>query len=137
MSDFYTLKGYKLKNANKISEAMEDYIEMIYRETINTDKVTIKQISEKLNVKPSSVSKMANKLKLLNFINFERYGQISLTKEGIRLGKYLFYRHNILNDFFIKLNKEKYKLEQVEKIEHFIDYDTIINIENLLKKNRI
>lgn len=132
MSEFYTLKGYKLKSDNNITEAMEDYVEMIYRKTIDNNKITIKELAECLNVKPSSVSKMANRLKVLEFINFEKYGQISLTDDGKYLGKYLLYRHNILNDFFIKLNKENYKLEQVEKIEHFIDYDTIINIEKLI-----
>lgn len=132
MSEFYTLKGYKLKSDNNITEAMEDYVEMIYRKTIDNNKITIKELAHCLNVKPSSVSKMANRLKLLEFINFEKYGQISLTDDGKYLGKYLLYRHNILNDFFIKLNKENYKLEQVEKIEHFIDYDTIINIEKLI-----
>ena len=104
---------------------MEDYIEMIYRKTDNNKEITIKHLSESLNVKPSSVSKMANKLKLLDFINFEKYGQITLTEKGVYLGRYLLYRHNILKKFFTKLNKERYKLEQVEKIEHFIDYETI------------
>ena len=40
---------------------MEDYIEMIYRKTINNNEITIKELAECLNVKPSSVSKMANK----------------------------------------------------------------------------
>ena len=29
MEKYYTLKGYKLRSNNKITEAMEDYIEMI------------------------------------------------------------------------------------------------------------
>lgn len=134
-SEFYTLKGYKLKNSNNITESMEDYIEMIYRKTLNNGNISIKDLSNYLNVKPSSASKMANRLKELNLINFEKYGQISLNEDGKNIGKYLLYRHNVLNNFFKLLNKEKYSLEQVEKIEHFIDYDTIRNIEKLIKKN--
>lgn len=133
-SEFYTLKGYKLKSDNNVTEAMEDYIEMIYRKTIDNDKISIKQLAECLNVKASSASKMANRLKILKFIDFEKYGQISLTKDGKYLGNYLLHRHDVLNEFFIKLNKDKYKLEQVEKIEHFIDYDTILNIEKVISK---
>ena len=132
-SQFYTLKGYKLKNHNIITEAMEDYIEMIYRKTINNKYITIKDLANDLNVRPSSVSKMANKLKELNLINYEKYSNISLTNEGVNLGKYLLYRHNTLNKFFKLLNKKSYNLEQVEKIEHYIDYETIINIEKLIK----
>ena len=113
---------------------MEDYIEMIYRENKN-NKITIKEISNCLNVKPSSASKMAKRLKELSLIDFEKYGEISLTQEGIDLGNYLMKRHNILKKFFKYINKEDFLLEQVEKIEHFIDYKTIKNINEYLKRS--
>jgi len=132
-SEFYTLKGYKLKENNYITESMEDYLEMIYRKA-NNKSITIKELSESLNVKAPSVSKMINKLKKLNLTSFEKYGKVSLTNEGLILGKYLLYRHNILKKFFKLLNKDKYYLEQVEKVEHFIDFDTILNLEKILPK---
>ena len=133
-SDFYTLNGYRNKNKNKLTESMEDYLEMIYRNR-NKGEIHVKDISIKLNVKPSSVSKMINKLKEYNLVNFEKYGSITLTNEGIKIGKYLLWRHNILVKFFKKLNKKNYLLEQVEKIEHFIDFETLKNMEKLLKTN--
>ncbi len=131
-SQYYTLKGYKLKENNKITEAMEDYIEMIYLK--NKKNITVKEIANYLNVTASSVSKMANRLKKLNLIEFEKYGKINLTTNGILLGKYLLWRHNVLKKFFKYLNKNKYRLKQVEKIEHFVDYTTLINIQKLTKK---
>lgn len=115
---------------------MEDYLEMIYRKVKNND-ITIKQLSDSLNVKASSVSKMANKLKELNLVNFEKYGKINLTDDGLVLGKYLLHRHNVLKKFFKNLNKDKYDLKQVEKVEHFIDGITIINLEKLVLKMRL
>lgn len=134
-SEFYTLKGYRLKEKNKITEAMEDYIEMIYRYTLGKNEIKIKDISNNLNVKPPSVSKMINRLKDLNIVYFERYGNVSLTDKGKEIGSYLLWRHNILKAFFKKINKSYYSLEQVEKIEHFIDYQTILNIEDWIKSN--
>ena len=131
--NFYTLKGYKIKNKSKITEAMEDYIEMIYRETKNKT-ITVKHLSELLNVRPSSTSKMINRLKQLNIVNFEKYGTINLTKKGIKKGKYLMWRHKTLEEFLKKINKKNYKLEQIEKIEHYIDHITLINIEKINKK---
>lgn len=131
MSNFYTLKGYQIKEDLKITNAMEDYIEMIYR--LN-NKTNVNTLANSLNVKPSSVSKMAIRLKEINLINFEKYGQITLTEKGENLGKYLLWRHNTLKMFLQNLNKEEYSLEQVEKIEHFVDYVTVKNIYNLLKK---
>lgn len=133
IEEFYTLKGYKLKEKNNISDAMEDYLEMIYR---CKDEVTVKKLSENLNVRPSSVSKMINKLKDEGFIEYEKYGKIILTEDGLKLGSYLLYRHLVLRDFLRYINKDDYNLEQVEKIEHFIDDITIQNIEKFLKKNK-
>lgn len=131
--NFYTLKGYKIKNKQKITEAMEDYIEMIYRESKNQP-ITVKHLSEQLNVKPSSTSKMITRLKELNIVNFKPYSTITLTKKGIKKGKYLMWRHKTLEQFLKKLNKENFKLEQIEKIEHYIDHITIKNIEKITKK---
>ena len=55
-----------------------------------------------------------------------------MTEIGLIKGEYLLWRHNILVSFFTFLNKEKYELEQVEKIEHFIDFITLQNMEEFL-----
>ncbi|MFR2561757.1 MAG: hypothetical protein ACLS8R_02870 [Anaeromassilibacillus sp.] len=47
---------------------------------------------------------------------------------GIALGDYLLYRHNLLNQFLCYINRSDNELEQVERIEHFIDERTIRNI---------
>lgn len=133
-SEFYTLKGYQLKNKNMLTESMEDYLEMIYRYYENGKSIHVKDISNELNVKPSSTSKMLYKLKLYSLVDFKKYGIICLTEEGKKVGKYLLWRHNILVSFFKKLNKKNYSLEQVEKIEHFIDYTTLKNIERYLSR---
>lgn len=126
---YYTLAGYKRKNKLIITESMEDYIEMIYRNTKEKGEVTVKELSNLLNVRPSSVSKMANKLSEIDIINFKKYGHISLTKKGKKLGKFYLDRHNTLTNFFKELNKDNFKLEQVEKIEHFVDEITVYNIK--------
>lgn len=129
-SEFYTLTGYKLKNHYMLTEAMEDYLEMIYR---NGNTITVKSLSTLLNVRPSSVSKMATKLKNLGYINFETYGDISLTKNGTKIGEYLLWRHSILEKLLRYINKDEFCLEQVERIEHFVDDITLKNIELFLE----
>lgn len=126
---YYTLTGYKRMAKINITESMEDYIEMIYRNTKEKEDITVKELSTLLNVKPSSVSKMINKLCELNIVNFKKYGHISLTIKGKKLGKFYLDRHNVLTSFFKDLNKDKFSLEQVEKIEHFVDEITIDNIK--------
>ncbi len=133
MEKYYTLKGYKLRSNNKITEAMEDYIEMIYKNTLDNKEIGVKDLSLLLNVKYSSTSKMLDRLKEQELINYYKYKKVSLTAKGIHLGKYLLYRHEILTTFFKLLNKKNYKLEEVEKIEHYLSSRTIKNLENLIK----
>lgn len=135
-SEFYTLTGYKIKNNLVITPAMEDYIEMIYRYKTNEECITVKELSELLNVRSSSVSKMLNRLNNCNLIDYTKYGNIVLTNKGKKLGKFYLRRHNILSSFFKLINKNRFKLEQVEKVEHYIDNITIKNIGDFIKKNK-
>ena len=94
---FHTLKGYEILDNKSITNAMEDYLEMILRLSEKDSAVRISQLAAGLNVKPSSASKMADNLKSHGLINFEKYGSIKLTLKGEQLAKYLINRHNILN----------------------------------------
>ena len=126
-NDFFTLTTYLHKNI--ITYPMEDYLEMIYRR--KKEKITITSLSIDLNVKKSSCSKMISKLKNLNLI-YVQESHISLTEKGENIATYLYHRHQVLEAFLKKLNKQDFKLEQVEKIEHFVDEITLLNIENKL-----
>ncbi len=128
--EFYTLTNY-IHNNKLITYAMEDYIEMIYRNLKQKEKVSITNLSKLLHVKKSSCSKMIQKLKALEIVKTNN--QIYLTDYGFKLGKYLYLRHEVIECFLKKLNKDKFKLEQVEKIEHFIDNITLRNLEKLIK----
>lgn len=132
--DFYTLKGYELNNNTLLTYSMEDYLEMICRIMENNDDfVRISELAENLHVKPSSASKMVNNLKLQDMVVFEKYGYIKPTPEGLKFGKYLLYRHKILNEFLCLINGTENELEQVEKIEHYLDKRTVININKMIK----
>lgn len=127
--DFFTLTSYLHKNV--ITYPMEDYLEMIYRQKEKRN--TITTLSIDLNVKKSSCSKMISKLKNLDLIYVEE-NNIHLTPKGKNIASYLYHRHEVLEAFLKELNKEDFKLEQVEKVEHFIDDITLNNLEEKLKK---
>ncbi len=132
MSDnegFYTFKRYQLNDTGKLSSSMEDYLEMICRVLQRCDVVRINELAEKLHVKPSSASKMVSNLKQAGYIEFKKYGYIVATKKGMETGNYLLYRHDVLHDFLCAINHSDNELEQVEKIEHFINKSTIENLE--------
>jgi len=131
---FYTLKGYALLESSAITSSMEDYLEMIYRIHSNGDAVRIGALAESLNVKPSSASKMVGNLKERDLVSSEKYGYVKLTDTGHELGKYLVFRHDTLHHFLCYINQSENELEQVEKIEHFINAETVRNIKRLLDR---
>lgn len=131
-SEFYTLKGYELNNNFLITPSMEDYLEMICRMLKTEEVVRINLLAEKLNVRPSSASKMTANLRMAGLVTFEKYGYIKPTPKGFDLGNYLLHRHNVLNELLCLINKSDSELEQVEKIEHFFNKSTIDNISNFI-----
>lgn len=132
MDNYYTLKGYTLLENQKITTAMEDYLEMLCRLEKQGESLRISYIAQLLHVRPSSASKMLNNLKAEQLVDFEKYGAIALTEKGRRLGQYFLFRHETLHRFFCFLNHTDNELKQVEKVEHFIDKRTIYHMVEFL-----
>ena len=129
--EFYTLKGYRLQNGGDITEAMEDYLEMICRHIQENGYIRIHFLAEQLHVRPSSAPKMVGKLREMGLVEFEKYGLIIPTERGMAVGRYLLWRHDVLHRFFRLLNHSDCQLEQVEKVEHFMSRETMENLEKL------
>jgi len=55
-----------------------------------------------------------------------------VTDKGHAQGRYLLHRHRVLQEFFCALNHTDSELEQVEKIEHYINRRTVENMERML-----
>ena len=130
--DFYTQKGYEMRHHQTITAAMEDYLEMICRQAAAEGYVRINFLAGKLNVRPSSASKMVYQLRDLGLVSFEKYGLIQPTQEGWTLGRYLLYRHDVLHRYFCLVNGSTDELEQVEQVEHYLNEETVRNLEALL-----
>lgn len=128
---FHTVRGYELQayNENKLTSAMEDYLEMIYRNSFHEDYIRMNVLANLLNVKASSASKMVKKLKELELVDYEKYGVISLTQKGKELGEFLLNRHSIIESFLRFIGCKKDVLIQAELIEHIITVETIKNLE--------
>ncbi len=133
-SGFYTMKGYLLQGGDSLSTAMEDYLEMIARISRKSVDIHANELAKMLHVKASSVTKMVQQLTRQGYLKAEKYGAIYLTEKGALVGDYLLYRHDVLQKFLCAVNHTKCELEQVEKIEHFLDERTIRNLEILTKQ---
>lgn len=128
--DFYTVRGYQMLNSeNKLlTSSMEDYLEMIYRICLKEGYVRINQLALKLNVRPSSTTKIVQRLSELSLVDYKRYGIIKLTDKGKELGEYLLKRHEIIQEFLKNLGIEETLLRDTELIEHDVSRNTLGNM---------
>lgn len=114
--------------------SMEDYIERIYKLIDEKGYARVSDIAEGLEVHPSSVTKMIQKLDKDNYLVYEKYRGLILTTKGKKMGKRLVDRHQLLEDFLTLIgvsNENIYK--DVEGIEHHLSWDSITCIENLVQ----
>lgn len=126
-NDFYTFSEYMKKNENTLTASMQDYLEMIYRLSINSGFTRIHELSQALNVQPPSATRMVQRLAELKLIKYEKYGVIMLQENGKKLGEALLKRHNNIEIFLKAMGvSETSILEETEKIEHTISHKTMI-----------
>lgn len=125
--NFHTVRGYQLLNIknNILTSSMEDYLEMIYRNCVQDGHIRISQLSQNLNVRPSSSTKIVQKLTQLGLVDYKRYGIIKLTKEGQEIGEVLLKRHETVEQFLKNIGIEETLLRDTEMMEHDISSDTL------------
>lgn len=123
----------------KATPTMEDYIEVIYSLVKTKGYARSADIAEKLEVHPSTVTKMLKKLDAEGYIVYEKYRGIALTDIGKKMGEYALTRHELLEEFLLLIGVDKDKIyEEVEGIEHHFGRSSLEKIKELmdyLKKN--
>lgn len=134
----YTDSGYagERKKNGTLTPAAEDYLEMIYRlsgEVGVPSPVRICDLASRLHVSPSSASRMAQSMAVWGYIDFKRYGYITMTEKGCEMGKYLIRRHRIVFEFLGWLRGEDDVLVETERIEHYLSRKTVEAMEEKVK----
>jgi Mn-dependent DtxR family transcriptional regulator len=114
--------------------SMEDYLEKIYKLISDKGYARVSDIAEGLEVHPSSVTKMIQKLDKDNYLIYERYRGLMLTAKGKKMGKRLMDRHQLLEQFLKTIGVQEDNIyTDVEGIEHHLSWDSITCIEALVE----
>ena len=110
----------------RLSESMEDYLEIIYRLEEKKGFARTSDISSFFGHKPSSVTGMLQKLDEQALVNYEKYRGVTLTAKGKQLAKDVSRRHETLVSFLKVLGIDKEIAEEDAcRIEHAVHKDTI------------
>ncbi len=114
--------------------SMEDYLERIYLLIEDKGYARVSDIAEALEVHPSSVTKMVQKLDQTEYVIYEKYRGFILTPKGKKVGKRLVQRHELLEEFLRIIGVSNDKIYQdVEGIEHHLSWDAIDRIGDLVQ----
>ena len=131
--EFRTVRGYQILDAESkaLTASMEDYLEMIYRTCGEEGYARVNRLAERLNVRPSSTTKVIKKLKDLGLVNYQKYGVIKLTEKGKALGSFLLKRHEVIEEFLKILGVEETRLKDTEMMEHDVSLSTLRGLYTL------
>lgn len=113
---------------------MEDYIEQIFILIETKGYARVSDIAEQLDVHPSSVTKMVQKLDKDNFLDYEKYRGLILTEKGNKIGRKMVFKHDLLEEFLEVIGvKEENIYDDVEGIEHHLSWNSIDRIGDLVR----
>lgn len=121
-----------------ISVNKEKYLIEIYTNLNDEGYTRVSQLAKSLQVSVSSVSKMVKKLNDEEYIEFQRYGMISITKKGRVVCERLLKKRLVLERFlqYIGVDEENVE-EEVKAIESTISTDVVQQIDHFLTKSQI
>ncbi|MBR0271267.1 MAG: metal-dependent transcriptional regulator [Methanobrevibacter sp.] len=92
---------------DKISENIEEYLEVLYRNGSNKEQVSTTTLSNELGIAPGSVTQMLKKLETLGYIDYTPYRGATLTDEGMKIAQKITRKHRILEKFLLDILKVK------------------------------
>lgn len=122
-------------NDSGLTPNMEDYLETISVLAKKNRVVRVKDIAKKLKVKMPSVTSALQKLKERGLIDYEKYGYVDLTEEGIKLADRVYSRHSCLADFFenvLKIGKKEADAEAC-RVEHHLSPQSCRQLKRLVE----
>jgi DtxR family Mn-dependent transcriptional regulator len=118
----------------KISENIEEYLEVLYRNGSNGEQVSTTQLSKDLGIAPGSVTQMLKKLEDLGYITYTPYKGATLTDEGMKIAQKITRKHRILEKFLLDILKVKEENihDQACEMEHTLSDEAEMAICTML-----
>ncbi len=120
---------------SKISENIEEYLEVLYRNGSNGEQVSTTQLSKDLGIAPGSVTQMLKKLEKLGYISYTPYKGATLTDDGMKIAQKITRKHRILEKVLtdvLKIKEENVH-DQACEMEHTLSDEAERALCNMLK----
>jgi DtxR family Mn-dependent transcriptional regulator len=120
--EYWIPHGGNMKT-RKLSESLEDYLEVILDLELAQKVARAKDIAHKMGVQRGSVTSALKNLEEKGLINYAPYSFITLTQQGKKIAKEIARRHAVLRDLLLNiLNIDEETAESTAcRMEHAID----------------
>ena len=117
-----------------LTQSLETYLLAIDSLLENTEKIIVKDVAKYLNLGGASTSVAIKKLKEMGYIDYEPYGNITLTKKGEDKVFVKKYRHNTIKKFLnnvLEIESEKAETNSTA-IEYSMTEDVLTKLVNFM-----
>lgn len=114
---------------------MEDYLERMYRLIEQKGFARAVDIADALEISPSSVTHMLQRLADRGYVRYEKYRGVQLTRAGWRIGRRMVQRHRDLTRLLrlLGVQDEETIYRDVEGIEHHLSSVSMERVRALLR----
>jgi len=118
--------------AKKDVSRLEDYLEAIYNLNDEKGYVSAADISERLAVKPPTVSNMIKNLAEKGYLEHKKYRGMRLTPSGEKIARSVIKRHRVISRLISMLGvDDQTAYVDTEGIEHHVHPSTLRRFERL------
>ena len=109
-----------------LQESGEMYLETIYVLSKTLSAVRSIDVGEHMGFSKPSVSRAIGLLKAGGLVEVDAYGHLTLTDEGLRVAQHTYERHQLLEEFFVRLGvRPEVADADACRIEHHISDETV------------
>lgn len=116
---------------DKLSFTMENYLEAIYELSSGVGGARVTDIADRLGVTKASTNNAMATLSDKGLIVSEKYKEVFLTEEGLRIAKLTSRKHHIIQQFLSKVLKVDPQIANDDAcaVEHVISWNSISAME--------
>ena len=123
-------------NYINLTNSQEEYLKTIYILSKKEKEVRVTDIANKLKITKPSVNKAINNLNKINLINYQTYGNITLTEKGKEIAKAILKKFDIVKLFLTQVLEvdEKVAEEEAKSMKYAISEKTQESLEKYIIK---
>lgn len=122
----------------KLTFTMENYLEAIYELSLEGNGARMSDVAERLGVTKASTNSAMATLSEKGLIISEKYKEIFLTPEGLKLAEFTSRKHHVLQQFLTDILNVEPSIAESDAcaIEHVISNDSIVAIQKFMQINK-